>query len=447
MTATEPLAAHHLDAAGAAPAAGVGADLSRPPDGPRRRSVLRRFARDRMAVAGLVALVLVVGVLVAAPWVAPADPLEIDPPNSLASPSPGHPLGTDMLGRDEASRLLHGGRSTVLMALAATAGITLLGLVLGVTSGMLGGIVDAVVMRVVEVVQAVPLLLVALVAIGVLGAGGAKLVAVFIVLGWPGYARVVRGSTLSLRERLYVDAARALGASRLRIMARHVVPNLLGPLMVLTTLDLGRILLGLSALSFLGFGLQPPAPEWGRMIADARNYFYLAPELLMYPGIAISLVVLAVNLCGDGLRDALDVKLSRPRGEARPSCSCWWSPGWPPEPGSGSEATTAGTRPRSGPRSRRRWWTPTTTATGRRSSTPPRPEPAWSSRSRRGPSRAPTRPGRWSPRWAPAWPSCGGWRRPVSTSTSGRWWVPSRPPPAATRPGSRHSRSSTPAAG
>lgn len=198
------------------------------------------------------------------------------------------------------------------MAIAATAGISLLGLAVGVISGMIGGFVDAALMRVVDIIQAVPLLMVALVAIGVVGPGAINLVLVFIFVGWPAYARVVRGSTLSLRERVFVDAARAQGATRRRIIVRHIVPNLLGPVTVLTTLDLGRILLGLSALSFLGFGVQPPEPEWGRMLADSRSYFFLAPHLLIYPGLAISALVLAVNLCGDGLRDALDVKLEAP---------------------------------------------------------------------------------------------------------------------------------------
>lgn len=277
-----------------------------------RRSVARRFRRDRAAMAGAATLVLMVGFILAAPWLGLPHPLDADPANRLASPSLAHPLGTDMLGRDEASRLLHGGRASVLMALAATAGISLLGIVIGVISGMLGGFVDALLMRVVDVMQSLPTLMVALVAIGVLGAGADKLVVVFVFVGWPAYARVVRGSTLALRERVFVDAARALGASRLRIIVRHIVPNLVGPVTVLTTLDLGRILLGISALSFLGFGVQPPEPEWGRMLADARTYFFLAPHLLMYPGVAISLLVLAVNLCGDGLRDALDVKMAAP---------------------------------------------------------------------------------------------------------------------------------------
>lgn len=276
-----------------------------------RRSLTRRLTRDRAALVGTTLLLAMLAALLAAPWLAPADPTAIDPPNALAGPSLAHPAGTDMLGRDLASRLLYGGRISIATALAATLGITVLGLVLGVTSGMLGGLVDTLVMRLVDVVSALPTLLVAMVVLGVLGPGTDKLVLTVVVLGWPGYARVIRGATLVLREEQFVGAARAVGASRCRIMARHVVPNLMAPITVLSTLDVGRILLGLTALSFLGFGVQPPTPEWGAMMADARSYFFRAPRLLVYPGVAISLVVLALNLCGDGLRDALDAKVGQ----------------------------------------------------------------------------------------------------------------------------------------
>lgn len=281
-----------------------------PPERTRRRASLpRRLVRDRVALAGLVLLVVIGCAIAAAPWIAPHDPLLIDAPNRLASPSRAHPFGTDMLGRDTLSRVLHGGRASVVMALAAGFGISLVGLVVGVVTGLLGGVVDALVMRVVEIIQALPMLIVAMVAIGLWGRGSDKLVLVFVAVGWPGYCRVVRAATLALRERAFVDVARSLGASKWRVMWRHIVPNLMGPVTVLSTLDLGRILLGLTALSFLGFGVQPPNPEWGSMLSEARRYFYYAPQLLVYPGVAISLLVLAVNLCGDGLRDALDVKI------------------------------------------------------------------------------------------------------------------------------------------
>lgn len=283
------------------------------PDGVARNRAtsLRRLAHDRSVLAGAILLTVLLGVLLAVPWLPLADPTLVDAPNRLAGPSLQHLAGTDMLGRDMASRLLHGGRTSVATALVVTTGITLLGLLFGVTAGMLGGVVDTLVMRAVDVLSALPTLLVAMVVLGLLGSGIDKLVLTVTLLGWPGYARVMRGATLVLREQDYVGAARAVGASRLRIMCRHIVPNLLAPVTVLSTLDVGRILLALTALSFLGFGVQPPDPEWGAMMADARNYFYSAPRLLIYPGAAISLLVLAVNLCGDGLRDALDARVSQ----------------------------------------------------------------------------------------------------------------------------------------
>ena len=280
-------------------------DANRPLGGASK--VVRRLTGDRPALLGAVVLALVLTALLVTPWVA-GDPVGTDTAHLRAPSSWAHPLGTDGLGRDMAARILYGGRTSVAMALGATVGITLLGVLLGVLAGLRGGVVDSVVMRTVEVVQALPLLIVAMVVIKLLGGGTARLVLVVALLGWPGYARVIRGATLSLRERTFVEASRALGSTRRRIMVRHLVPNLLQPVTVLSTLDLGRTLLTLSALSFLGFGVRPPTPEWGSMLAEARTYFYIAPRLLVYPGLAISLLVLAVNLFGEGLRDMFDSK-------------------------------------------------------------------------------------------------------------------------------------------
>ncbi len=283
------------------------------PTGPRlrRRSLLRRMARDRGAVLGAVVLLCLLAAAAAAPLLAPFDPTAIDPPNALAHSSRRHPLGTDLLGRDLMSRILFGGRTSIAAAVAATAGVAALGLLLGVTAGMMGGIADAVIMRLVEILQALPLLLVAMVAVGLLGGGLDKLVLTIVVLGWPGHSRAARAAALTIREQGFVTAAAALGASRLRIMARHVVPGVAGIIATLSMIDLGRFVLVLSSLSFLGFGVRPPRPEWGAMLADARTSFFLAPRLLVYPGLAISLLVASVNLVGDGLRDALDGKVRR----------------------------------------------------------------------------------------------------------------------------------------
>ncbi|HUR18565.1 MAG TPA: ABC transporter permease [Acidimicrobiales bacterium] len=271
----------------------------------RRRALLRRATRDRGAVLGAVLFVLLVAAVATAPLLSPFDPTSIDPRHALAHSSRLHPLGTDLLGRDVLSRLLHGGRTSVAAALAAGAGVATLGLLFGVVAGTIGGAVDTVIMRLVDILLALPLLVVAMVAVGLLGGGTDKLVLTVILLGWPVHARVVRAVALSIREQAFVQAAAALGASRLRIMLRHVVPGVTGAVATLTMIELGRFVLVLSTLSFLGFGVRAPNPEWGAMLADARTSFFLAPRLLVYPGLAITLLVLSVNLMGDGLRDAL----------------------------------------------------------------------------------------------------------------------------------------------
>lgn len=277
----------------------------------RRGTWMRRLLRDPGAVVGALMLVTLLVALVAAPVLTPFDPTTVDPAHGLAHPSRLHPLGTDLLGRDMLSRLLFGGRTSVLAALGATAGVAVLGLLFGVVSGMMSGAVDTLVMRLVDILQALPLLIVAMVTVGLLGGGTDKLVLTVALLGWPGHARVVRAVTLSIRERGFIDAARAQGASRLRIMRRHVVPGVATTVATLSMVELGRFVLVLSTLSFLGFGVRPPNPEWGAMLADARTSFFLAPRLLVYPGVAISLLVLAVNLLGDGLRDLLDGREAR----------------------------------------------------------------------------------------------------------------------------------------
>jgi peptide/nickel transport system permease protein len=273
---------------------------------------LRKLLKDRSAATGAVALALITVALVATPWLASRNPLAVDVPHRLAGFSWAHPLGTDGLGRDMWSRMLYGGRTSVAVTLAVTAIVSILGVALGVVAGMKGGIVDSVIMRTVEIVQSVPLIIVIMVTVKLLGGGTVDLILVLAAVGWTGQARVVRAATLSLREREFVESCRVIGSSRLRIACRHIVPNMLGPVVVLATLDVGRILLAVSTLSFLGFGSRPPQPEWGSMLADARNYFFVAPRLLIIPGVAIFIVALAANLCGEGLRDAFEARMARP---------------------------------------------------------------------------------------------------------------------------------------
>lgn len=272
----------------------------------RGRKALRRLVRDRTALLGLTVIVLVGVACLLAPLLAKHNPIVTDFGNRFGSPSRAHPLGTDNVGRDTFSRILHGGRLSLGMAVSATAGISIVGLALGLVAGVYGRWAETVIMRAVDVLLAMPTLVLALVIVGLLGQGLRNLIITIILVQWPRYARLVRGMALRIREQEFVEAARAVGASRLRIMVRHVAPNLVGPLVVFSTIDMGNTLLTVSGLSFLGFGVGPPTPEWGAMLAEARNFIDKAPQLLAWPGLAITLMVLAFNLAGDGLRDLLD---------------------------------------------------------------------------------------------------------------------------------------------
>lgn len=278
---------------------------------PPGRRALRRFFADRTALVGLAIVVLLALSALLAPWLSGHDPNQTNFSERYAPRSWDHPLGTDNVGRDELSRILHGGRLSLGMAVSATLGITVLGIVLGLVAGVYGRRVDSVIMRLADVLLALPTLILALVVVGLLGQGLRNLIITIILVQWPRYARLVRGMALKVRERDFVEAARAAGATRTRLMWRHIGPNLIGPVAVFSTIDMGNTLLVVSSLSFLGFGVPPPAPEWGGMLAEARSLLDQAPRLLVYPGAAITLAVLGFNLAGDGLRDLLD-----PRTEA-----------------------------------------------------------------------------------------------------------------------------------
>jgi peptide/nickel transport system permease protein len=262
--------------------------------------------RDPAAMVGAITLAIIIGAVFAAPWLAAYDPYAPDTHQLHVHFSWQHPLGTDGIGRDLLSRMLYGGRTSILLTLSVTAIITVVGVLIGLLAGLRGGAVDRLVIQVVDIVQALPLVIVSMVTIALLGVGSLKLVFVISVLAWTRYTRVVRAATLSLREREFVQACRVLGGSRLRVALRHVLPNVIRPVVVLSTLDIGRVLLVISTLSFLGFGARPPTPEWGLMINDAKPYFFVASRLLIIPGIAIFLVALGANLFGEGLRDAFD---------------------------------------------------------------------------------------------------------------------------------------------
>lgn len=292
--------------AGPRPTAGADTALA-----PGWRLVSHRLFRDKSAVVGLLVVLLFLLIAVAGPLLVTRDPTRIDTANIFASPSFAHPLGTDNVGRDEFSRIIHGARLSVITAFAVTLIVTTLGLAVGVLAGTYGRWVDMLLMRVADSVQALPGLILAIVVVGLLGRSIWALILSITLVGWPGYARVVRGMTLGVRELPFIDLARALGASRRRVMVRHIIPNVLGPIAVLSTLSMGRSLLAVSGLSFLGFGVPVGTPEWGAMLAEGRAYLFSAPQLLFYPGLVITALALACNLAGDGLRDILDPKSRR----------------------------------------------------------------------------------------------------------------------------------------
>jgi len=277
-----------------------------------------RLARRRpsfRAVFGLTVLLIMSGAAVLAPQIAPWDPARqmlmkrLRPPAWEARGLREHPLGTDHLGRDILSRIVHGGRISLGVGLSAVTLSALIGVSLGLLAGFHGGRTDAVVMRVADVFLAIPYILLAMGVVFALGPSLLNVILVMAVTRWVQFARIVRADVLSIREREFVSGARARGNRSLRLLLRHVLPNALTPIIVVATLELAFMIIYESALSFLGLGVQPPTPTWGWMLADGRNYIATAWWLATFPGLAIMLTVLAVNLLGDWLRDTLDPRL------------------------------------------------------------------------------------------------------------------------------------------
>jgi peptide/nickel transport system permease protein len=270
---------------------------------------LRRLTRSWAAWAGGVIVVMFVTAALLAPVLAPYEPLRGRLGERLRPPSAAHWLGTDELGRDVLSRVLYGARISLQIQVAAVGLALLAGTVLGIVAGYIGRWPDLLIMRVVDVMMAFPGIFLALAIIAALGTGLANVMIATGIFLVPQFARVVRGSVLSLKETEFVEAARALGVGDLTIIGRYLLPNSLAPIIVQTSLRMATVLLTASGLSFLGLGVQPPTPEWGAMLSNARSYMITAPHVATVPGLAIMLVVLGFNLLGDGLRDVLDPRL------------------------------------------------------------------------------------------------------------------------------------------
>lgn len=290
-----------------APAAAVAAHRG-------QRRMLSRALANPLSLAGLLIIVMLLLVALVAPWLAPYDPIQTNVPQRLAAPSAAHLFGTDALGRDILSRIIYGTRISLRIAVLAGVIATVIGAPLGLISGYFRGRVDDLLMRVTDMFIAFPRLILAMAIAAALRPTLENVIIAISLAAWPAYARLARSVTLGLREENFVEAARALGASPLRILARHIAPGVISPVVIQVSLDMGGIILTAAGLGFIGFGAQPPTPEWGVMISEGRTYITDQWWVSTFPGIAISLFVLGFNLLGDGIRDILDPRLRSVRG-------------------------------------------------------------------------------------------------------------------------------------
>lgn len=275
---------------------------------PRQR-MWRTFTRNRAAVFGLVMVLVVVVTAVAAPLLAPHDPIKQEARERLAPPSDLYPLGQDDYGRDILSRVIYGARISLMVGVLSVLLGGTLGTAMGLVAGYRGGMVEAIIMRVVDTLLAFPDLITGLLVLAVLGAGLDKMILAIGIVISPSFARLAHGPTLALREKDFVDAARCIGVGDARMIARHILPNIMGELLVMASLYTASAIRIEANLSFIGLGVAPPTPTWGQMIRDGTMHLTTTPWFSVYPGIAVLFTVLAFNLLGDGLRDVLDPKL------------------------------------------------------------------------------------------------------------------------------------------
>jgi peptide/nickel transport system permease protein len=268
----------------------------------------QRFRKHKMAMVGLVFMILLFGLAIFAPWLGTIDPTKTSLMDSLQPPSREHWLGTDLSGRDVWSRLAYAARVSLIAGVGSTLIASIIAIILGTFSGFYGGFVDNFIMRVTDVIMCIPDLIIIMALVSVLGPGLINIVIAIGILGWTGKTRLLRGQILAVREKEYVTAAKCSGASNRRIMFRHVLPNSFTPILVAGTLSVAGAILTEASLSFLGFGILPPSPSWGEMLNGARSLTRLQenPWIWMPPGIMILLTVLAINFIGDGLQDSLD---------------------------------------------------------------------------------------------------------------------------------------------
>lgn len=276
----------------------------------------KRFRNNKLAMAGLVILIIIILLAIFAPYLSPFKPDAIDLLHPDAPPGNGHLLGTDSVGRDILARLLSGSRVSLLVGFAVAAGSVVVGTIVGALAGYFGGWVDTLLCRFIDVMLSIPGLFLNILVLAIFGGSFGWLITILVATSWMGVARLVRGQFLQLREMQYVEAAHAIGTSPVEIMFKHLLRNATAPIIVTATLMVGGSILSESALSFLGLGVQPPQTSWGQMLSNAQEYMLTNPVFAIYPGACIFMTILAVNFVGDGLRDALDPrqKIHIPKG-------------------------------------------------------------------------------------------------------------------------------------
>ena len=273
------------------------------------KDIIYKLFKNKAAVAGGIIILFYLAVAAFAPWLAPYDPYEINLDNRMHSPSLDHWMGTDDKGRDILSRIIYGSRLSMGVGFASVLFGAVFGIVLGLVAGYYGRWVDSIVMRIIDVMLAFPGILLALAIISALGPSLINVTIAVGVFSVPLFARIVRGSTLEVKKLEYIDAIRSLGARDITIIFIHILPNILSPIIVQGSLRLATAILSAAGLSFLGLGAQPPSPEWGTMLSSGRDFLFSAPYMALFPGLAISILVLGFNIFGDGLRDALDPRM------------------------------------------------------------------------------------------------------------------------------------------
>lgn len=274
----------------------------------------RALVKHKVALAGIIILFCLISMSVLAPWIAPHDPNEQDLYHVLEGPSRQHLLGTDDVGRDLLSRVVYGSRVTLVIGGLSTIFAAIIGVLLGLVAGYKGGVADMIIMRLTDTFMCMPVLILVLVMVAALGPGMRSLMIAITVLTWPGYARIVRGEAMRVRELPYIEAAQAIGASGFRIMFRHLLPNIMAPIIVTASIAVGVNIMLESTVSFLGLGVQPPTATWGNELRIGYSYLEVVPLFSIAPGLMITLAVLAFNFIGDGIRDVFDPRL---RGEGR----------------------------------------------------------------------------------------------------------------------------------